>query len=431
MSGSRPANQAPQASPPTRAAERGALVTPLLALAGLFLSTFLTVMHFGLLNGDVSLGAVCGSEGDCNGVIFSRYGDLLGLPVSVWGMWYYIAAATLSSAGLFLRREDRPAFVRATLWLTVLALVFDAWLGWAMLTRVGRVCPLCIVTYAINVLILAFTLRAARDVRDVPGGMRALVPSLSAIRRPAEPAYYREVLKLYLAALGAGMSGLVLALCLVFSHLLLAAQNKELADLLRFLKSEPQHDVAVAGLPARGPERAPLSIVVFSDFLCEQCRRASHYLDVVAAGRRNSLRITYVSYPADRACNPYADKTLHPGACRVARAAACAGRQGRFWEFHDALFEDPGTIDPDKLAPYAARAGLDIAAFEACMAQGDSASGLSAGIELSHAAGVNATPTFYLNGRPIVGALKPWMLESALRALMEQPRADARSAPTP
>ena len=408
-----------------------ALVTPLLCLAGLLLSTFLTVMHFGLLNGDVSLGEVCGGGGGCNGVIFSRYGRLLGLPVSVWGMWYYVLAATLSTGAALLRREDGAAFVRATLWLTVAALAFDAWLAWAMLARVGRFCPLCAATYGLNVAIFIFTLRAAREARGLPGRPRSLLPSLAGLRRPAEPAYYREALKLHLATLGAGVSALVLVLSLVFSQMLLAAQRKELEGLLEFLRTEPPAAIATAGLPARGSESAPISVVVFSDFLCEQCKRASEYFDVVAAGRRGALRVTYVNYPAEQTCNPHADKTLHPGACTLARGARCAARQGKFWEFHDAVFGDPGRVGPEKLAAYATRAGLDRAAFDACMAEGDSASGLPAEIALARSVGVSATPTFFLNGRRIVGALKPWMLDTALEALLQTPRAEPHRAGAP
>src|SRR5262249_59785753 len=100
---------------------------------------------------------------------------------------------------------------------------------------------------------------------------------------------------------------------------------------------------------------------------------ASDSRDIAAAGPGGSLRITYVNSPADQACNPYADKTLHPGACVVARASVCARRQGRFWEFHDAVFGDPGKAGAEKLAAYANRAGLDRAAFDACMAGGDPA----------------------------------------------------------
>jgi protein-disulfide isomerase/uncharacterized membrane protein len=415
---------APRVPPGARATGRGAfgweLITPLLCLAGLFLATFLTVMHFGLLSGDVSLGGVCGGEGDCNGVIFSRYGMLFGLPVSVWGMWYYIFAATLSSASLMLRREDRAPFVGATLWLTVVALAFDAWLAWAMAARVGLVCPLCVATYAINVAILLLTLRAARDLRGQPAGWRGLLPEFAGLD-PAGPAYYREVLKLYLAILGAGVSVLVLALALVFAQTTLAAQKKQVAGLLEFMRSEPAREIPAGDLPARGPEQARLTIVVFSDFLCEQCKLASQYLDVVAAGHRDALRIVYASYPADQECNPQADKTLHPGACRLARAGECARREQKFWAFHDAVFHDAGPARVEKLAAYASRAGLDPAALEACASAPDSTS-LATQVALARSLGVTATPTLFFNGRRVVGALKPWMLDAAVRTLLENER---------
>ncbi len=113
----------------------------------------------------------------------------------------------------------------------------------------------------------------------------------------------------------------------------------------------------------------------------------------------------------------------------LARAAVCARRQGRFWEFHDAVFGDPAKVRPEKVASYAARTGLDSAAFDACMAEGDSANGLSAEIALARSVAVGATPTSFINGLPVVGALKPWMLEAAIEALASPPAArpsDAR-----
>jgi protein-disulfide isomerase/uncharacterized membrane protein len=393
------------------------VLTPLLCLVGFCLSAYLTVMHFGLLTGDVSLGGACGSEGDCNSVVSSRYGTLLGLPVSVWGLWYYILAGTLSTAALLLRREDSPAFVRFTLRLTILALAFDAYLAWAMATRLQRFCPLCVATYGVNVLILLTLLPVARALRGQPGGMRTLLPSLAGLTRTSEPTYYREVLKLFLTGLGVGGSALVLAISLSLTHTLYESQKVELVRLLEYLKQSKPIAIPTEGLPARGPADAPISVVVFSDFMCEKCRLASKYFDIVAANHRGLLRIAYVNYPADRDCNPNSDQTLHPGACILARAANCAGRQGRFWEFHDAVFAGPAKAMPEYAARYARRAGLDPSTMDACMAESDSVSGIAGQIALAKSVGVTATPTSFINGRPLVGALRPWMLEFALKAL--------------
>ena len=113
----------------------------------------------------------------------------------------------------------------------------------------------------------------------------------------------------------------------------------------------------------------------------------------------------------------------------MAMAAGCAAKQGRFWEFHDAVFGDAGRVRPERLEHYASRAGLDATAFDACVAGRDSADGLDAGIALARAHAVTATPTFFFNGRRVVGALKPWMLEAAIGALVETPRGTAGAGP--
>jgi len=392
------------------------LFGPLLCLTGLGISVYLAVMHYAVLLGDLSLGEVCGAARDCNSVVSSRYGKLLGVPVSVWGTWYYLVAGTLASGLLLLRREDIPAFARALLWLAAAALAFDAYLGWAMTARLRAYCPLCLATYAVNLLILLVALRAVSRSRRLPGRLRSLLPSPAILLHPAEPTYYREVLKLFLVALAVGASAMVLVLTLFVSDALLRREKAELATLLDYMARATPVSIATEGLPVRGPDDAPITIVVFSDFLCEQCRRASRYLDIVAANHRDSLRIYYVNYPADQECNPVADRTLHPGACALARAAECAHRQGRFWAFHDAVFEEPGNVGPEKIATYAARSGLDTAAFNACRSEDGPAAAVRAEITLARSAGVASTPTLFVNGRGLVGALRPRLLEAAIQA---------------
>lgn len=427
MSETIPADEATEPRLPSGGSPKAEAFAPFFCLVGLCVAAYLTAMHFGLLTGDIALGEACGPGGDCNSVVASRYGTLLGLPVSVWGMWFYIVAGVLTTASLLLRREDAAPYLRATVRLTLVALAFDAWLAYAMFARIGRFCPLCVATYAANLLILVVTLPAARAARGAPGGLSSLLPSLPALGRPAEPGYYREVLKLFLAGVGVGGCALVLLLSFGYSRSVRLAQTREFAGLLEFLVRERPVPIPATDLPARGPERAKVSIVVFSDFMCEQCKRASKYFDIVAANHRDDLRIVYVNYPSDRACNPNSDQTLHPGACVLARAAACARRQGRFWEFHDAVFADPEPVAPEKLPRYADRAGLAAPALEACIAEGDSAMGLASEIALAKSLGVHATPTSFINGRSVVGALKPWMLEAAIGVLAKLPA----SAPAP
>ena len=122
---------------------------------------------------------------------------------------------------------------------------------------------------------------------------------------------------------------------------------------------------------------------------------------------------------------------MHPGACALAEAAECAFKQGRFWVFHDAVFSELGNARPEKVTEYATSCGLDIEKFSACLADPRTADAVRADISLARSVGVTVTPTSYINGRPIVGALKPWMLEAVIEIVAALPKPPAPTTSRP
>jgi protein-disulfide isomerase len=95
---------------------------------------------------------------------------------------------------------------------------------------------------------------------------------------------------------------------------------------------------------------------------------------------------------------------LHPQARRVAEASWCAGEQNRFWQFHDAVYAEnnPNAV---ALAALASKAGVDVPAFESCLAAGKAAPVVQAQAEEGARYGVNGTPGFFVNGRFVSGAV--------------------------
>jgi protein-disulfide isomerase len=125
----------------------------------------------------------------------------------------------------------------------------------------------------------------------------------------------------------------------------------------------------------------------------------------------------------DRARLVYKDFPLpfHAGARPAAEAARCAGDQGQFWPYHDLLFLAQPAFSRDDLAGYAERLKLDRGAFVACLDGGTHRDAVSADLAEGRALGVTGTPTFFVNGRKLVGA-QP--LE-VFREAIEQALADA------
>ena len=145
--------------------------------------------------------------------------------------------------------------------------------------------------------------------------------------------------------------------------------------------------------PARGAEGALVTVVDFSDFHCQYCRMAS---DIVA----ELLRI----YPRDVRL-VYRHSLIDPEDGTLAgEASTVAAAQGRFWPFHDRLFDADPPIDRAAVERAAREVGLDMDRFRADLDQARYRSAVRAEDRRAAELGVSATPVFFVNGRPLVGA---------------------------
>jgi protein-disulfide isomerase len=160
------------------------------------------------------------------------------------------------------------------------------------------------------------------------------------------------------------------------------------------LLEPPRFKVAEAGRPSRGPAGAPVEIVEFSDFQCPFCLRAHPTVTQVLSTYGDRIRFVYRNYPLPN----------HPNAWPAAEAAACAAEQGKFWEYHDRLFDNQGKLGEADLRQHAAALGLDTAKFDACVDSHKYKSDVDADVAAGEEAGVSGTPAFFINGRQLSGA---------------------------
>ncbi len=154
--------------------------------------------------------------------------------------------------------------------------------------------------------------------------------------------------------------------------------------------------VDIAGAPVRGTATAPVTIVEYSDFHCPFCRRVQPTLTALLEKYPGQVKLVYKHLPLD---------SLHPQARRVSEASWCAAKQDKFWEFHDAVYADSGSDASDAtLARYATKAGLDVAAFTACLANPETRAAIQRDVAQGEALGLSSTPGFFINGREVRGA---------------------------
>jgi protein-disulfide isomerase len=167
-------------------------------------------------------------------------------------------------------------------------------------------------------------------------------------------------------------------------------------------------EVPIAGAPVRGNPNAPVTIVEFSDFHCPYCRRAHPVIQQLLAKYGDRVRLVYKDMPLDN---------LHPDARAASEAGLCAAAQGKFWEFHDKLFATDPDSSPATLNRLAQEVGIDVAPFEACYKERRFKAQVEASVQDGSRLGVTGTPTFFINGRNVTGALP---LESFAKVVDEE-----------
>lgn len=153
-------------------------------------------------------------------------------------------------------------------------------------------------------------------------------------------------------------------------------------------------DVSVDDDPALGPESAPIVIVEFSDFNCPYCQRF----------HQQTFQQLLDTYP-DQIRFVYRDMPItSQESFAAAQAAECAGAQGAYWEYHDALFSGRYGLGEGAYRSYAQDLGLDADELLQCVQEGRYAQEVQADARYASELGVTGTPTFFINGIPLVGA---------------------------
>jgi len=155
----------------------------------------------------------------------------------------------------------------------------------------------------------------------------------------------------------------------------------------------PRLSVEIGDAPRKGPVTAPVTIVEFSDYQCPYCKQAQSTLREVMGRYGDRVSLVYKDFPLP----------IHPEAHRAAQAARCAGDEGKFWEYQDALFA-ASSFDSGALSDIARRVGVDGARLQDCVASARHTAAVDADVKQGQTLGITATPSFLINGIFLPGA---------------------------
>ncbi|MBI2107316.1 DsbA family protein [Candidatus Woesearchaeota archaeon] len=158
-----------------------------------------------------------------------------------------------------------------------------------------------------------------------------------------------------------------------------------------------RQDVKYDGAPVKGDKDAKVTIVEFSDFQCPFCGR--FYEQTLP-----SIQKEYIDTGKVKLAFRHLPLSFHEYAMPAAEASECANEQGKFWEYHDKIFTNQPSLSNEILSTWAKDVGLDTDKFDKCMKDGNYKSKIQKDLNDASVLGASGTPTFFINGKILVGA---------------------------
>ncbi len=172
-------------------------------------------------------------------------------------------------------------------------------------------------------------------------------------------------------------------------------KQKETQQFEESLKTRA-NDAAEAYTPISGPEKAAITIIEYSDFQCPYCSQGAKLVKDVAARYPEKVKIAFKHNPLN----------FHQQALPAAKAAMAAHKQGKFWEYHDLLFQNSANLNEELFTKLAQDLKLDIAKFDADRKSEEIAKQIDTDMSKAKSLGLTGTPSFLVNG-VVVRGMKP------------------------
>jgi len=372
------------------------LTALMLTGAGLASAVYLSISHYRVYN-DIDYQSFCAISRalNCDTVSQSPFSILLGLPVPVWGIIGYTFFITLV---LLARRKDAQP---RRIW-TILLLVSTGFSLYSIVLAfissyfIHSYCIMCIVSYAINMLLLFYTwlIRKRFEVENI---------------RSALGDDFRWLLgrrAIGCTALCPFLIGVVLVMVVYPAYWKLDVPQ---------ISSDTPKGMTADGHPWIGAENPILDIVEFADYQCFQCKKMHFFLRRLIAEHPDKIRLVHRHFPMDHKLNPIVKEPFHVGSAAMALMAIAAISQERFWQMNDMLYQTDLQKDAINVREVAEKAGVDYDALTRGMTDIRSVNRLIGDIRYGQKLGVNGTPAFLIDRKLNLGQIPADVIENALR----------------
>ena len=362
------------------------LITLAISLVGIILSFLLAEVGINvLINPGYHSFCNFNQEFNCETVALSSYASHFGIPNFLYGIGYYTLLLAVGGYCLTAKENKLPNYFVYVFWFSFIAILVSIYLFYVSEFIIKSKCVLCMMVYVVNIILFMVAFMAEK------WSIKALITKLI------------SDIKLYFSSAVRTVAFIIIAFtgiaCLTYfnAHPILAQ------DIQTGEKIELDYSKTTADRLVTGPEEQPtITILEFTDYECPFCSRASMELKKVLKNNPD-VRLIFKDYPLDQACNQNIPRPYHLNSCKASNYARCAAEQGKFWEYHDLLFENQNMHDEESLMQFAESLNLDMNQFKECAESNKHINKIITNIDEAIALGVEGTPTFYFQGRQVVG----------------------------
>lgn len=367
---------------------------------------------------------------NCDVVNNSNYSTLAGLPVASYGLIFYLLVFLLSILALSSKQisSERYAahFLLLSFWGVIVSIVLFA----ISKFLIGTICPLCLVVYIVNFLMLIAFLLCCGMQGFFSRLKSALIDLTQLPALILGAAQYKSSDAVALARFG------FIALAIsVYSFILLEdhfvfnfltaeeTQEKDIAKSNADIDLHLEDDLMIDY--SKGPKDAPVKIIEFGDYECPACKQFYQVVEQIMEFYKDKIFYVLRNYPLDQACNKKIDGDFHKNACFAAELARCAGEQGRFWDMTDYLFSldsehaTDSTLAREEMKQGIAKLSMDSQAVTECMNSGRQLKKIEQDVSVGDSLNINSTPSIWINGK-LLTALKGEVIQKRIEEALNE-----------
>ena len=371
-----------------------------LALIGFITSIKLSIIYIDANFNPYALSSFCSINDliDCDGVAKTTHSQFLGIPLAFWGLFLYfvflffiyvdkLQKIQIKNVRIFGFTEvfkNPESYICA---LGIIAFAISMSLAFISIFEIHKICVLCFFTYILNLL-------------------------TGLLAKPSDESYLQvfvtsfkdfiDALKIKKYAIAFTVLVIIAAGFLVYTTLsnVLTPQVKLKKELEYYSKP---HDNYKASGNTLGDPKATLVVHEYTDFQCPFCFVLNTMI-MRAVTELSNVKFVHHNTPLDAACNPALTTSMHPGSCRLAKYVIAAGKQGKYWDMNNLLFDKEFETE-DEILTAAARLGLDTRKLKEDAYSDETAAELQKEIQEAIDFGIDGTPAIRINQETKIGIL--------------------------